>query len=156
MIFDATSWDQARKDAAIDHVFDHPHPFTIEDVEWSKGAYGFNEAQCRQIFRDAPTLGVMLKDDVPLYIFAVQTNKTLSTASEERLAGLKRYMTKELVRFGKSELGRHMLAPAIAFAEESDVLNGTVRHQWAKACGFEPYATAEFNGQTFFCYSFRG
>lgn len=155
MIVDASAWPQLERDAAVDWVFDHPHAFTTEDIEWSAEHFGMTEADCRQIFKDASVLGVMLHEDRPLYIFAVIDRK-LSTASESRLSGLKWTMTKELVRFGKSDLGRKMLTGVIAFAEVSDVDRGMVRHQWARAIGFVPYTTAEFHGQVFHLYSYQG
>ena len=156
MIIDASAWTKDQRDAAVDWVFDHPHPYVTEDIEFSGRVFGIDEAACRAMFKDAPIFGVLLKDDRPLYIFAVASNGHCSTASEARLEANRWYMTKELIRFGRSELGHRMLAGSIGFADEADLKDGSVRHRWLEAIGYRPYAEYPLNGQVFICYHFHG
>jgi hypothetical protein len=156
MIVDASHWPQLERDALVDWVFDHPHPYVTEDITFSARVFGIDEAACRQMFKAAPVFGAILLEGKPLYIFSVAENGHASTASEQRLEAHRWFMTKHLVRLGRSEMGRKMLAGSIGFAEESDLLNGTVRHRWLEAIGYRPYAPYQLNEYRFVCYAFQG
>lgn len=156
MIVDCSDWPAPARNELVDWVFNHPHRYTLEDIEWMQEKLGIDEPACRAMFKEAPVLGAIMADGVPLYIFSVSANGHASTASEERLESFRWYMTKELIKFRRSDLGRKMLSGSIGFADEVDLRNGSVRHRWLEAIGYAPYSTYDFVGQRFVVYHFKG
>lgn len=159
MIVDASDWPQPERDRAVDWVFDHPHPNTVEDVEFLKVNFGTDQDGCRDLFKKAPVFGVFSQDGLPVYIFAVnevEGRRVISTASEARLESFRWQMTKALIRFRRSDLSRRMLAGSIIFADQADIRDGKIRYQWARAVGFEPYANWDISGISFVCFHFKG
>jgi hypothetical protein len=157
LVVDASTWPKADRDAAVDWVFDHPHRYLLDDIAWAKARFGQDAGGCREMFKSARRLGIVMKDARPLYLFSIsdQTN-LMSMASEERLDGAKWYLTRALVKFCRSDAGKALLKGVIAAAEVSDIARGLVRIPWALAMNFQPYAQRTYGGQTFQFFSYRG
>lgn len=155
-VHDASQWTQAERDAAVDWVFDHPHRFTVEDIEWAQRHLRLSEPECRAVFKGAARLGVVSAEGLPAYIFAVPNTGIVSTASEARLEQFRLSITKDLIRFNRSDVGRAMLRNTTGHVEISDLDNGSVRSRWLEAIGYRKSGTIEFQGQTFLRFTFEG
>lgn len=156
-MIDASSWPKADRVAAVDWVFNHPHPFLKADVAWLEATFDQDEQRTRNIFINAPRLAVVLLDERPLYLFCVnEANNLLTTASEERLDKARLFLTRALMKFSRSPAGHAMFKGVIAAGEVGELESGVVPLRWAYAMKFQPYAEVDQYGQRFRLFSFRG
>lgn len=156
MIREATHWPDAEKRAAIDWVFDHPHRFLTEDIDWAGKYLGLTEADCRNVFYSAERLFVVWIRSCPVYLFGYGKEKIISTASSSRMQGCEIEMTKHCIRFGRSERGREALSGTTGHVEATDIVNGHVRARWLEAIGYRRAGQLTHSGQTFDRFTFQG
>jgi hypothetical protein len=149
MIVTLSELSPTRRQAIVDYVFDRPHAYTTEDVAFTAEHFGWDEEQCRRIFLFAPKLAMVELDGTPLYLFAFSEDGCGNTASEVRLDGAKRHMTKSLLRFIATPEGRAFFSGTWGWADVADLDSDKVRYGWLEILGYQPGHLEEFHGITF-------
>lgn len=143
------------RDRIIEAVFASPHRFLTEDLAWALKTFGMSEADCRARFRDAPRLGLVEVDGLPVYLFAITPEGVVNTASHKSLDRLVLPMTKVSIRFARSAEGMEMLKGSVGYIELSDMEKGSVRSRWLEAIGYQRTGTIEAYGQTFIKHEYK-
>lgn len=155
-VVEITSLPREERERVVNYVFDNAHPFTQEDVVWTKEQFGLDEPACRQMFIDMDRLCLLERGGEPMYLFGKTPDGKLSTASAASLEGAYWQLTKDLIRYSRTPEGRDFCRDAVGFVEDSDLQNGTVRANWTKALGFYPVQTVDFQGATYHACHFLG
>jgi hypothetical protein len=149
-VLNISRWHLQAKLGKIDAILREPHPYTQADMEWAHKTFGMEKAQVRAHFALLPKLAycyVGTDTEAIAYLWGVDGNGQIHTLSHARLEGYKVGMTKDVLRYMRTDDGQEFFKGAIGIAERSDATPGLIA--WAGKLGFASYAERDYNGQTF-------
>jgi hypothetical protein len=149
-VWEITHWSIEGKLSAVDHVLRNPHKYTVDDLAWAKKTFDMDVPQVRAHFALLRKLAFVYRNDaaqLPVYLWGVDGNGQIHTLSHVDLEGYKVGMTKDVLRFMRTEEGKKFFEGTIGIAETSDTTPALVA--WAAKLGFAQYAQKSYSGQTF-------
>ena len=121
----------------IVEMMDDICPETQEDFLWAKQHLGMEARECIDLFIKAEKLALLrAPDGQPLYLFAF--SPYLSTFSTSRRRGLGLYLTKEILRWSRTQAGQDFFDGTWALADVADI-GKSFHAAWITKMGYTFY-----------------